>query len=166
MVQHSSSALNEALDAISDGWCMSRVLREHMYSTTARQESEVLSDREFLVVKLVQKFPNLVTQKLIRIIFATHFGQTGEIVNSLQKLGILRKTGRGKPLELTTNGARVIEKLQRIKMSEFSATWGDLNDEDLRALARIMQKVDKTATRMIEERIVGKETTIKKLLAT
>jgi hypothetical protein len=151
-----TETLNDVLDTTGDGWAMARVLHEHAHSTTAGQAGQGLSDREFLTIKLVAKFSNQVTQKVLRIIFGIHFGQAGQIVKRLQELDLLKETGRGEPLELTKNGAMKIQELQRIKMSQFGLLMAGLEYEDLVNLKRIMAEIDKTATRLVDERIFGK----------
>ena len=74
----------------------------------------------------------------------------------LEKLDILKPSERGKPLVLSKNGLQAVEKLQRIQASRFIPLFTGLNDKEFDQLIVVMGKVDKAATRLVEERLFGK----------
>ena len=74
-----SKNMGKALDVISNGWAMARILSEHGRATTSPLGFQGLDPREFLVVKLVEKFPGHVSQKLITILFGIQFGQQAKL---------------------------------------------------------------------------------------
>ena len=155
---------SKALRAIGGGWAMARVLIEHSQALSSEKRQDGLDVRSFLVVKLVEMFPCQVTQKHICLIFALQSGQSSQLVGSLKKRGIMKEPRRGKPLELTKAGLELTERLQKVQVSRFAPLWSDLTEREFHTLISIMEKIQTTAKRLVEERIFGKRTVEVKFL--
>ncbi len=145
--------LKKSLLAITETWTMVCALQEHRRASTVTCRSKRLSDREVLVIRLMQKYPNKITEKTLCKLFGMQYSQVGQMVKRLTGFGVLEKPGRGKGLRLVTNSASVIEDLDRIQANKFMPLCKGLTDEEFHQLINILQKVHKTAQAMFEDRM-------------
>jgi len=146
-----------ALRLMAKTWGLGRVLLEHAKTAATPTDENELSEREELIVRLVELFPDEVSVTTIVKTLGLHFSQAGQTVDRLTKLGIFeKKAGRGAALKLTKTGKIKAQEIELKRGYRFAYVGTVLDAGELEQLKNIMEKMYIAARRQVEERVFGK----------
>jgi predicted transcriptional regulator len=146
-----------ALRTLAKSWALGRILIEHAKASATPPGEQDFSEREELVIKLVELFPGCVTETTLVKVFDLHYSQAGQIVERLSKRDILeKKVGKGVPLKLTKAGEIAAKEIELVRGYRFGYACEILNETELQQYAAIMEKMFQASFQQVEERIFGK----------
>jgi hypothetical protein len=145
------------------------ILSKYRTSTATVSEADYLNNRQFITLKLVQKFPGQVTEKTLGLVLDILFSQSGAIVDHLVGIQALApKAGRGKPLALGKRARLVIDKNQGYQISRLAQLCSDLSPEELGVILEISQRLMSNTDKIIRTELLGEplpiETVLKRVL--
>ncbi|MGA2177943.1 MAG: hypothetical protein ABSH38_23595 [Verrucomicrobiota bacterium] len=147
----------KTLRVLARTWALGRVLLEHAKAGAAPVDQHELNERDELIVKLTELFPEEVTETTLTKVFNLHYSQAGQIVDRLCRCDILqKKTGRGAPLKLTKTGEQVAKEIELKRGYRFSYICDIFTDEELLQLTKMMEKMCDAAHQQIEARVFDK----------
>src|SRR5437764_1398136 len=113
MKENESDSEPALLGLMARTWTLGRVVIEHTKAGITPTAGGDLSEREELIVRLVELFPDMVTEKTLCRTFNLSFSQAGQLVKKLVGAQLLqKKQGRGKPLALTELGKQKAKEVE------------------------------------------------------
>ena len=86
------------LRLLAKTWALGRVLLEHAKAGIASTDEQQLNEREELALRLMELFPEQVTETTLVKVFDLHYSQVTQIVNRFSKLRRFSKKKQGEAL--------------------------------------------------------------------
>jgi DNA-binding MarR family transcriptional regulator len=136
-------------------WTLGRVLIEHTKAGITPADVD-LTEREELVLRLVEMFPGMVTEKTLCRTFNLSFSQAGLLVRKLVTTRLLqKKQGRGKPLALTEEGIEKAREVEAKRGEAFDYVCKPLDREKQEQLFELMKAMFGASEAEVKKRLFG-----------
>ena len=127
-----------------------------------RPSREEYSARQIFTMELIQGFPPI-TRKSLGIIFGMSPSSVSDMVRQLVTDGLVAEEkvhdggdAREKPLVLTGQGVTYLQETKEQEAIRFKYLFDGISPEEWRGMEGLLDKLDRSAKRQVDEMIFGK----------